>query len=303
MYGLFSWPRWCKVLSGTLAATVIVCLSCQGVFSVSESRAAQTQPVRRAVLPVIMYHGFLPEKGRQNTYVLDPTVLENDLREMRDRGYTAVGLQQLIDFVDEGVPLPEKAVLLTFDDGYYNNFLYAHPLLKEYGMKGVIAPIARWSAFYSDTPSEQDRPLYSHVTWEQIREMTASGVWEVANHSYDLHHAGDGGRHGTKKLKNETAEAYQAMLRADLQKAQELLTTQAGATPTAFAYPFGAISPEATAVLRELGFRITFTCEERINVLTASPDCLYGLGRYLRSPERDSAAFFDRVFGAAQAAA
>ncbi len=303
MYSICSLPRLRRRLALILAAAV--CLCAASVVAVTDCRRAAATvaaATQRAVVPIVMYHGLLEDKGRQNTYVIDPSLLESDLQEIQKRGYTTVGLQDLFAFVDEGTPLPEKAVMLTFDDGYYNNYRYAYPLLQKYGMKAVISPIARWSAFYSDTPAEQDRPLYSHITFEQMRQMAASGLVEFGNHSYDLHHAGDGGRHGAKKLAGESKEQYQALLREDLERAQALFSERAGVTPLAFTYPFGAMSAEAVPVLRELGFRATFTCEERANVLSRSPDSLYRLGRYLRSNTGESKSYFDKIFRAAEAA-
>ncbi|MBQ5841505.1 MAG: polysaccharide deacetylase family protein [Clostridia bacterium] len=303
MYSIFSLSRLRRRLALVLTAAVCLCVaSAAAVTDCRKTAAAVAQASRRAVVPIVMYHGLLEDKGRQNTYVIDPSLLESDLQEIAKRGYTTVGIRDLLAFVEEGTPLPDKAVMLTFDDGYYNNYRYAYPLLQTYGMKAVISPIARWTEFYSDTPGEQNRPVYSHITFEQMRHMAESGLVEFGNHSYDLHHAGDGGRHGAKKLAGESKERYQALLREDLQRAQNLFAQRAGVTPLAFTYPYGAMSSEAVPVLKEMGFRLTFTCEERVNVLTASPDSLYRLGRYLRSNQGDSQSYFDRVFRAAQAA-
>ena len=303
MYGIYSLPRLRRRLALMLAAAVCLCVaSAAAVTDCRKIAATVAQASRRAVVPIVMYHGLLEDKGRQNTYVIDPSLLESDLQEIAKRGYTTVGIRELLAFVEEGTPLPDQAVMLTFDDGYYNNYRYAYPLLKKYGMKAVISPIGRWSEFYSDTPAEQNRPIYSHITFDQMREMADSGLVEFGNHSYDLHHAGDGGRHGSQKLAGESKERYQALLREDLVRAQTLFTQRAGITPVAFTYPYGAVSPEAAPVLRELGFRLTFTCRERANVLSADPDSLYGLGRYLRSNKGDSQSYFDKVFRAAEAA-
>ncbi len=251
--------------------------------------------VQEVELPIIMYHGVLENDAKQGRYVISPALLESDLAYLKQQGYTTVTVGDLLDYVDKGTSLPDKPIMLTFDDGYYNNYRYAYPLLQKYGMTAVIAPIVRWTAFYSETPSEQDRPLYSHVTFAQIAEMVQSGTVEIQNHSYDMHYTAAGKRKGTLRLAGETEESYEAAFREDVQKAQTLLTEQAGVTPTAFAYPFGAIEEGTEDILRELGFRATFTSESRINRLTRDPDCLYGLGRYLRPLGSDSKTYFNGI--------
>ena len=93
-------------------------------------------------LPVIMYHGILADTKLQGDYVISPTQFEEDLKELKNRGYTTVTIGEIVDYVYNGKELPQKPVVLTFDDGYYNNYLYAYPLLKKYACKGVISPIA-----------------------------------------------------------------------------------------------------------------------------------------------------------------
>lgn len=259
-------------------------------------RPAGAAAAEGVAVPIVMYHGILPQPKRQGTYVISPALFEQDLAYIRQAGYTTVTVADLLAFVDEGKPLPEKPIMLTFDDGYYNNYRYAYPLLQRYGMKAVISPVVAWSQWYSDHPEEADREVYSHITWEQIREMAQSGVAEIQNHSYDLHHNEKGERHGASKLAGETAEAYRAVLREDLATAQRLLTERAGLTPSAFTYPYGAMSAEAVPVLEELGFRASFSCESRVNVITKSPQSLYKLGRYLRTNEGKSEAFFGPIF-------
>ncbi len=243
-------------------------------------------------LPVIMYHGILKDPARQGQYIISPTQFEHDLQYIRDAGYTTVTVADLIAYVDDGTPLPDKPVMLTFDDGYYNNYLYAYPLLQAYGMKAVISPVCRWSQHYSDTPSQADHAIYSHITWEEMREMVASGLVEIQNHSYDMHYATAGRRKGTLPLADESTEDYTRALTQDLSTAQRNLTDFAGVTPTAFVYPYGAVSSEARTVIRTLGFRASFTCEAKLNRITRAPDSLYHLGRYLRPAGQDSAAYF-----------
>ncbi len=273
-----------------LAAFVDVALSDHRRLAMETETAPQ-----EVELPIIMYHGVMEEPEQQGQYVISPALLESDLAYLRRRGYTTVTVGELLDYVDKGAPLPEKPIMLTFDDGYYNNYRYAYPLLCKYGMTAVIAPIVRWTVFYSDTPSEQDRVLYSHLTWEQLREMTRSGTIELQNHSYDMHYVTAGKRRGTLRLTGETMEVYGRTLQEDVLRAQTLLTQEVGVTPQAFVYPFGAMEEGAEALLRQLGFRATFTCESRLNHLTRDPECLYGLGRYLRPSGSDSETYFSGI--------
>lgn len=244
-------------------------------------------------VPIIMYHSLLPEGN--GDYVVDPTRFEQDLRYLKDHGYTTVTVADLIAYVDEGVPLPNNPIMLTFDDGYYNNYLYAHPLLQKYGMRAVISPIASVSEFYSDNPAEQDKPRYSHVTWAQLTEMVRSGVWEVGHHSYDLHHT-DRGRKGVAQKRDEDGRDYREMLETDLGKATALLKERVGVSPAVFIYPFGAYTTGTDPLLRNMGFRATLSCEERISRVSRNPDSLWRLGRYLRPGGVDSQTYFDSIF-------
>ncbi len=241
-------------------------------------------------LPIVMYHGISEDAAAWGDYVISPSQFEQDLQYLQQQGYTTVTVADLIAYVDEGAPLPQRAVMLTFDDGYYNNYLYAYPLLQQYGMRAVISPIVRWSQFYSDNADQQNRAAYSHITWEQMRQMTADGTVEIQCHSYDMHYSDSTHRKGVSRKKGEAEEHYRTALRQDVEQAQALLTERAGITPTAFTYPFGAISRPTDGVLREMGFRATLGCESRINHITRDEDCLYRLGRYLRPHKMHSIA-------------
>jgi len=245
----------------------------------------------------VMYHSLLP--GGNSDYVIDPALFEQDLMYLQQQGYTTVTVSDLIAYVNHGNPLPKKPVMLTFDDGYYNNYLYAHPLLKQYGMRAVIAPIGSVSEYYSANPAEQNHPRYSHVTWAQLTEMTKDGVWEIGHHSYNLHRT-DKGRKGVAQKKGESDASYRQQLAEDLQKATELLKTHVGVTPTVFVYPFGAHTTGTDPTLKEAGFTATLSCVERVSRITRDPDSLWRIGRYRRPPGVDSQHYFEPIFQKAE---
>lgn len=241
----------------------------------------------QTVLPIIMYHSLLKDKKYQGKYVISPEKFESDLVYLKQNGYTTVTVEDLINHFEKGTPLPKKPVMLTFDDGYYNNYLYAYPLLKKYDAKAVISIIGYYTEKFSESGDESAN--YSHITWDEITEMTSSGHVEIQNHSYNLHSIKNG-RKGAKKTVGETKEQYKARLTEDLSKVQTLLTENCNITPTAFTYPFGAISADSVETVREMGFKASFTCLQKINIITSEED-LFLLNRYLRS-EESSEKFF-----------
>ena len=220
-------------------------------------------------------------ESRTGDYVITPKAFRKDLEWLRDAGYQTVVVQDLLNYVEEGVPLPEKPVMITFDDGYYNNYLNAFPILKEMGMKAVISIIVSETDKYSEL--QEDRENYSHLTWEQIREMMDSGLIEFQNHSYGLHKNGkQAARKGIGKKPGESTEAYQQAIREDVEKGQARFVEMTGYAPIAFTYPFGTVSEDSYPVLEELGFRATLDAQGKLFRLTDDPACLRRIPRYNR---------------------
>ncbi len=263
-----------------------------GIHKATASVQADAQPESGVELPIIMYHGILKDEKRQGKYVISPDLLESDMKYLKEAGYTPVFMRDLIAYTTDGTPLPEKPIMLSFDDGYYNNYAYAFPLAKQYQMKLVLAPIIQGTEKYSE--ANEENPNYGHITWNNMKEMVDSGYVEIQNHSYNLHSSSQG-RVGIQRAWGESEKHYETLLTQDLQMAQTKITEYTGVAPTTFVYPFGAFSDTSEEYIRKLGFLATLTCEGRMNFITQNPECLYGLGRYLRSNETDSATFFQKI--------
>ncbi len=242
----------------------------------TEPVVVQNNPSVR--VPIIMYHR-ISRSAAKSKLVIMPVDLENDLRYLQENGYQAVIMQDLIDYVKDGVPLPPKPVMLTFDDGNYSDYKYAYPLLKKYHMKGIISIIGKITDDYST--QVQTNTTYPNLIWEQICEMQKENIIEIQNHSYDLH-----GAMGSQKKSEESKGAYQERFKSDLEKSQNLIYENTGCTPTTFTYPLGRISEESFEVLWDLGFAATLTCCEGINTIRAGePESLFRLKRYTRQKQ------------------
>ena len=243
-------------------------------------------------VPIIMYHGILKDKKYQGKYVISPKTFEKDLQYINDNGYTTIFMTDLINYVYENAPLPEKPIIITFDDGYYNNYLYAFDLVKKYNWKMVLFPIGSCTDKFSE--SEDKNANYSHCTWDNLNEMISSGHVEVQNHSYNLHSSSSSNL-CSKKRKGESKEAYKKRFTEDLMKMQQKITDNTGFTPNTFTYPFGAKCEYSVELLKEMGFKASLDCEEKINKVSKQPDSLYCLHRFLRPPKTSSEEFFSKL--------
>ncbi len=263
-----------------------------GVVLITLAVTLGSSVARRAIapagirVPVIMYHHMLKDTSRLGRYTISPAMFENDLIYLKEHGYESISVGQLIDHAETGAPLPEKPVVITFDDGYESFYTYAWPLLKQYGFKATLSVIGVYSDQYSENPDHHIN--YSHVTWEEVAEMTAGGLVEVACHSYDMHREG-GPRRGARRMKGETAEQYRAALTADVERFQVQLETWLGARTVIYTYPFGDVSDDALPTLKALGFKAAMTCYEKPNYFIGSKEELYTIMRFNRTPSKDVA--------------
>ncbi|MBQ3115225.1 MAG: polysaccharide deacetylase family protein [Clostridia bacterium] len=230
------------------------------------------------VVPIIMYHSILKDASSSGKFVITPTELEQDLIYLKEQGYTAIFMEELINFVKKGERLPEKPVILTFDDGCYNNYVYGYPLVKKYNMKMVMSVVGSYAERYSET--QEENANYSYLTWERIKELKDSGYAEIQNHSFDMHTI-TAKRNGSKKNRGESKEHYKKVFMEDTLKNQILLKEKAGVTATTYTYPFGGISDDSEELLEIMGFSASLSCGEGMNYIKEG-DSLYQLKRYNR---------------------
>ncbi len=240
-------------------------------------------------LPVLMYHSI--RRGPQTDYAVTPDTLEDDLRYIQQLGWETVSPEQLVNFVFYGVPLPEKPVLLTFDDGFYNNLVYALPLLEQFDMCANVNVVGEFSRELAE--NDAHTAAYSYLTAADLRELSASGRITIGNHTDMMHHISE--RMGCRIMQSEPEEQYQAVLRSDITALQRFLYQETGRVPFVFAYPYGFDCPESETVLHELGFLVTLSCREKVNRLTHDAECLYGLGRYNRSGLESTESYFSHI--------
>ena len=253
------------------------------------AKEALIEDARR--LPVIMYHSVLKDPARAGKYVVSPETLKSDLVYLRSLGYESVLPKELIAFCEGTGTLPPKPVLITFDDGHLNSLTYVLPILEELGMCALVSVVGEYTDQFTEHPDPN--PAYAYLSWDEICLLSASGRVEIGNHTYGMH--SESPRAGCMRRFSETEEDYRAALSADVLRLNGRLSER-GVDCRAFAYPFGRISPEADGILKDLGFKLTLTCYEHMNVIERGDGAaLLSLGRFNRPSGENSATFFARV--------
>lgn len=195
---------------------------------------------------------------------------------IRDNDYHVVSLDAIVAARSGGPKLPPRALLLSFDDGYRSMYTRVFPLLRLFNYPAVIGLVGEWlqdesdgRVFYGDHRVPRERFL----TWPQVREMVASGLVEVASHSYRLHQGVLGNPQGgmppaaVTRINNsigrryESDTAYVARLRADLARNSNLIASQTGHRPRVMIWPYGAYNMLGVRAAAAEGMPITMTLE------------------------------------------
>lgn len=210
---------------------------------------------------VLCYHNISERGG--NLYTITPKEFENQIKYLKQKGYSSISIDEFYDYYFNGKEIPKKSVLITFDDGLKGVYEYAYPILKKYGFKAtffvIVGRVGRVSNF---------------VSWENLKEMVESGVFSIGSHTYDSHktHLSDGKFVSiiSHKGDEEDFESFKNRVIDDLKKSKEEIENRIKSKVLAFAYPYGEYSIDTINMLREVGFVFGFTVIRGINLKTHS---------------------------------
>jgi peptidoglycan/xylan/chitin deacetylase (PgdA/CDA1 family) len=181
---------------------------------------------------------------------------EEQMAYLKEKHYSIITLHDVKNFYFKGIKLPEKAVLLTFDDCYQSIKKYAYPILKKYGFPATGFVVTGW---LHDTPKDFNPAKSVTLTEGELKEI--SDVFEFANHTDLFHQRWD---RSTSILMTSSDEDFEKDLNScnkkDYVKHKDV-----------FAYPFGLFEERNVKLLREKGFRLAFTSQPGLNLDTTDP--------------------------------
>jgi len=247
-----------------------------------------------AKLTVISYHEIADQKDSLVPDIaVSPTNFVRQMDWLKNHGYQFVSVSDVLEDHEGKKPLPEKAVLITFDDGYQSVYTHAFPVLKLFNAPAVIAVVGSWLDVPSDGKVNFDGkliPRSEFLTWDEIKEMAGSGLVEVGSHTYDMHHGTLSNPQGNMQpmatarrylpeLKHyEEESVYRKRIIADLRRNNEEIMKHGLHSPRVIAWPYGRYNVELREAAEKLGMPIGLTLDDGPN---SEDTPLWGLRRIM----------------------
>ena len=227
-----------------------------------------------ANVSVLCYHEVDNNGPRKDVWSVSAQNLEQHILYLKAEGYYFADLGEYIAYCKGEVSLPEKTVMLTFDDGYASFYNKAYPLLKKHRVPAMLAMVTSWM------DGKRPADVRALVSWEQLQEMEASGLVTVVSHTDSLHTQrvvtpqGSVGSIIQNRLfvqgAYETDAAHTSRLRNDLRYVQQKFKDKLGHKARAIVWPYGRYSGKAVAIAKEEGFESSFLLDGGINTGAAN---------------------------------
>jgi peptidoglycan/xylan/chitin deacetylase (PgdA/CDA1 family) len=239
---------------------------------------------------IIMYHQISENSNLWGDYVIPTSLLKSDFEYLKENSYTPVKIKDVLDFCDGKKDLPEKSVIITFDDGQRSFLTKVVPLLEEYNYPAVVNIVGSLVDLYTENGETDDR--YAYLNWNDIKILSENPLVEIGHHSYNFHSLGY--RKGMGKIYGESNSAYTEIMKTDIEKLNEELLSNIGYAPYILAYPYGIKNDTLSELVKAEGFSVTLTCREAVNKISVGED-VFELGRFNRPYKYSSHTFFAEI--------
>ncbi|MFA5523140.1 MAG: polysaccharide deacetylase family protein [Tissierellales bacterium] len=204
-------------------------------------------PEKAERIPVLLYHHILKEEEikefgwENNGSVISEESFKEQMDYLYENDYFTATLDELQGFLDGTIELPKKTVVITFDDGYLSNAVYAYPIMKEYGFKGAIFMRAGMSIHPQKPFSPENTQVISLSEDHKYKD-----VFEYGCHTYNLHNKDENNMPLLLALSKDEVIA-------DLKKNKEIYNTNY------IAFPYGRYNNKTLEYIKDLGYEMGFT--------------------------------------------
>ncbi len=201
------------------------------------------------IVPILTYHNLAEQaKGR---LVLAASSFREQMQYLKTNGYRVVSLADFIEFTHLGRQLPQKAVVLTFDDGYRSFKEFAYPVLKELGFTATLFIYTDWVGAGRGA-----------LSWNDLKELSAAG-FDVQAHTKS--HA------DLRRAQGETEAQYARRMQAELEQPQELFNRHLGRRSQVLAYPYGRWEEGLLPKVQQYGYIAAFSVRRQGNASFVRP--------------------------------
>ncbi|MFD4841023.1 poly-beta-1,6-N-acetyl-D-glucosamine N-deacetylase PgaB [Achromobacter sp. NPDC058515] len=263
--------------------------------------AAAEQPWVNGQFLALAYHDVEDDDPDQGFLSVRTDRLAEQLAWLRANGYQAVSVDQILAARQGGKPLPDRAVLLSFDDGYRSFYTRVLPILKAYGWPALLAPVGVWMDTPADKPVDFGGSLEARdrfLNWDEIREISRSGLVEIAAHTDASHYGALANPQGNtepaaairaydaRTRQYETEAQFDARMGRDVAAITEKIRAATGKKPRVWVWPYGAEGGSTLRITAENGYRLALTLEDgpgRLGRLMSTPRMLLSSDPALKS--------------------
>jgi peptidoglycan/xylan/chitin deacetylase (PgdA/CDA1 family) len=214
-----------KKIMGLFLAIVVLFVSSN--YALSTASAKQTDDVK---IPVLLYHVVKPNPDPNNPYQFNLEEFEKHMAYLHENDYRTLTMKQYFNILDKKAAMPDKPILLTFDDNSNDFYPYVYPVLQKYGMKATQFTVSDWVNGSWN------------MTSDEILTVMENGI-DIQNHSVTH-----------PFLANFSKEQQYA----EINNATIALKELTGRKTNVFAYPYGNYNADTIAILEELGFKGAF---------------------------------------------
>ena len=243
-------------------------------------------------LTVLSYHEVAdPARALVPQYAVTPTDFVRQMDWLRNRGYHFVSVSDVLAGREGRKPLPDKAVLITFDDGYHSVYEHAWPVLKMFRIPAVINVVGSWLEEKGTVDFDGKQLSRGQLlSWKELRELSQSGLVEIGSHSFDLHRGVPGNPQGNMQpatttrrylpdeRRHEDEATYRRRVEADLERNNALIRRHTGKSPRVIAWPYGRYNKTTREIAERLGMPFGLTLDDGANMHDTP---LWGLRRIL----------------------
>ncbi|WP_003540435.1 polysaccharide deacetylase family protein [Desulfotomaculum nigrificans] len=198
-------------------------------------------------IPILMYHKVNPDPRTGGLGLrVPPDKFEWQMKYLKKNGYHTVSLVDVMDHFQKGKPLPDKPIVITFDDGYKDNHDFAYPIMKKYGFTGTVFVVSQaigGTNFFDVQKKLQ--PENKMMNWDEIKELDAAG-FTIGAHT--VNHP-------------KLAEVSPEEARWQIEESKRVLEQGLKKPVNVFAYPYGSHNDQVAELVKEAGFRAAVTTE------------------------------------------